>query len=356
MRTPLLTIACLAASCGSDGISAPTAVRMAGECMGTSWSAVVTLQPGDEYDEVVAIIQSELDAVDAALSTWKADSDVSRLNRAAVHEHVAATTQTLDVLRLSGEVVLSTGGAFDPTVGPLVRLWGFGAYDVEPEAPSAADIVAAMGRLGWDAIVLGPDWVARSRDDVEVDTSAVAKGYGVDVAAEALIESGHLAFLLEVGGEVVVRGSNPDGDAWRVGVDDPLPPEGVDALSPLNLAPRAPVARLGLRDCAIATSGDYRNVRRVDGRIVSHTIDPRSGLPVEHALASATVVAATCGLADALATAALVLGPDAGLALLEGLDGVEGYLLVRTGDAEAPLEARLTSGMASLLLDGSLGR
>ncbi|MEM9383160.1 MAG: FAD:protein FMN transferase [Planctomycetota bacterium] len=340
------------AACGSDAVRSPTPVRMAGECMGTSWSAVVTLRPGEEYDDVVGLIQAELDAVDAALSTWKDDSDLSRLNRASVGDRVAASEHTVAVLRIANGMYEATGGVFDPSVGPLVALWGFSGYEVEREAPSDEAIEAALARIGWPSVEVGDDFVLLWRDEVEVDASAVAKGYGVDAAAEALVASGHAAFPLEVGGEMVLRGRNPDGVPWRVGVDDPLPPEGSDPLSPLNLAPRRPIARLAMESGAVATSGDYRNVRRIDGRLVSHAIDPRTGYPVEHTLASATVVAPTCAVADALATAALVLGPEDGLALLERLDGVEGYLLVRTEDPSEPLVARSTAGMPALLLDG----
>lgn len=320
--------------------------------MGTTWSAVVTLQSGEAYEDVVQLIQDELDAVDRALSTWKDDSDLSRLNRSPAGEAVEVEPVTLDVLRLSGDIVETTGGAFDPTVGPLVQLWGFGAYDETEETPSAEAIDAAHARVDWPAVEVGDGWVRRSRDDVEVDASAIAKGHAVDLAAARLVESGHDEFLLEVGGELLVRGNNPDGVPWRVGVDDPLPPEGTDPVSPMGLAPRPPIARLGLTGGAVATSGDYRNVRRVGGRLVCHAIDPRSGEPIDHDLASATVVAPTCAAADALATATLVLGPVDGLALLERIEGVEGYLLVRTGDPASPLEARLTAGITDVLLDG----
>ena len=135
-------------------------------------------------------------------------------------------------------------------------------------------------------------------------------------------------------------------------VDDPLPPAGSDPLSPMALAPRPPIARLSMTSGGVATSGDYRNVRRVGSRVVSHVIDPRTGYPIDHDLASATVIAPTCAEADGLATATMVLGPIEGLELLEALEGVEGYLLVRTHNAEAPIEAIMTSGMAAVLMDG----
>ena len=361
-----LSLVASLASCGPGGVQVPTAVRIGGRCMGTSWSAVVTLQPGEKGEQVGALVQGRLDEVDRALSTWKDDSDLSRLNRAAPDAREGATEDTLKVLALSKELFEATGGAFDPSVGPLTRLWGFGSHEVEQAAPTPAEVAATLEQLGLDDLQMGrpgtaspgsdgavtAGWVARSRADLEVDASAVAKGYGVDVAAAALLESGHDEFMIEVGGELVLSGRNPEGIPWRIGVDDPLPPAGSDPLSPMALAPRPPIARLSLTRGGVATSGDYRNVRRVGSRVVSHVIDPRTGYPIDHDLASATVVAPTCAEADGLATATMVLGPIEGLELLESLEGVEGYLLVRTQDDEAPIEALMTSGMSAFLMDG----
>ncbi len=362
-----LSIAASLASCGPGGVQVPTAVRIGGQCMGTSWSAVVTLQPGERAERVGALVQDRLDEVDRALSTWKEDSDLSRLNRAAPDVREGAAADTLEVLRLGRELWEATGGAFDPSVGPLTRLWGFGSYEVEQTAPTPEKVATALEQVGLDDLLMGQPgivvqgkeeseitagWIARSRDDLEIDASAVAKGYGVDVAAAALLASGHDEFMIEVGGELVLSGRNPEGIPWRIGVDDPLPPAGSDPLSPMALAPRPPIARLSLTRGGVATSGDYRNVRRVGSRLVSHVIDPRTGYPIDHDLASATVIAPTCAEADGLATATMVLGPIEGLELLEALEGVEGYLLVRTQDAEAPIEAIMTSGMAAVLMDG----
>lgn len=367
-----LSIAASLASCGPGGVQVPTAVRIGGQCMGTSWSAVVTLQPGERAERVGALVQDRLDEVDRALSTWKEDSDLSRLNRAAPDAREGAAADTLEVLRLGRELWEATGGAFDPSVGPLTRLWGFGSYEVQQTAPTPEEVATALEQVGLDDLLMGEPgivvqgtveqgteesevtagWIARSRDDLEIDASAVAKGYGVDVAAAALLASGHDEFMIEVGGELVLSGRNPEGIPWRIGVDDPLPPAGSDPLSPMALAPRPPIARLSMTRGGVATSGDYRNVRRVGSRLVSHVIDPRTGYPIDHDLASATVIAPTCAEADGLATATMVLGPIEGLELLEALEGVEGYLLVRTHNAEAPIEALMTSGMSAVLMDG----
>ncbi len=328
-------------SCG--GPAGPVGfVSLGGKCMGTTWSAVVDVQVAGDADRFADLIQGRLDAVDVAMSTWKDESDLSRFNRAARGVKTEVSELTVSMMKICGPLVAATGGAFDPTVGPLVRLWGFGSYD-KVEAPSDEAIAQAMGFVNWPAVKVEGATMSKESDGVEVDVSAVAKGYAVDLAAEVLVEAGCDSFLLEVGGEMVLRGKNASGEPWRVGVIDPLPQ--------LNqLLDTSYYAALSVTDRAVATSGDYRNVRRVNGRIVAHAIDPRTGRPIDHALASVTVVASTCAEADALATAALVLGPEAGLRMLEKQEGVEGYLLSRVGAGEdVTLAVDATSGMEAIL-------
>ena len=311
--------------------------------MGTKWSAVVDVPLGTEAQNLGDQVQARLDAVDEAMSTWKAESELSRFNRAQAGEEIELSQMTADVLSLCGPLAAATGGAFDPTVGPLVRLWGFGTYD-DVEAPTAEGVMAAKALVDWPAIRLTGLVLSKTRNGVELDLSAIAKGHAADLAAEALLAAGCESFLLEVGGEMVLRGKNPSGVPWQVGVIDPLTPSNVAQ----DVSYHAAVSVTG---AAVATSGDYRNVREVNGRIVAHAIDPRTGYPIEHSLASVTVVADTCARADALATAALVLGPEKGLRLLESQAGVEGYLLSRVGQGEAlTLKTESTSGMEALLM------
>jgi len=353
-RRAAAAAAVLALPLAACGASAPELLDMEGECMGTTWSARVRADPA-RGDALRSLVQAELDLVDTHLSTWKEASDLSRLARAEVGERVPVAAVTLDVLDLADELVEETDRAFDPTIGPLVDLWGFRSTELEGlPAPETAEIEAARERLGWDAIHwertgdgAGVAW--RSRADVEVDLSALAKGHAVDLAAAALRSAGASDFLLEVGGEMVLSGERPGGEPWRTGIVDPRPVQTRDPDPPLPIAPSPPFGVVRVTDLAVATSGDYRNVRRLaDGRTVAHAIDPRTGRPVEHALASVTVFGASCGRADALATAALVLGPDEGLALLEGLDGVEGIALVRKGDGDDSLRIRSTTGAPEL--------
>lgn len=323
-------------------------MRIEGSCMGTSWSCVLELEAGQSAERALELAQEVLEGVDRDLSTWKRESDLSRFNRAGAGESVDVSPTTVAVLDLARTLHRETGAAFDPTVAPLVELWGFAAKE-NPEPPSDEAIEAARATIGFDEV----SWTAegalsKSRAGIQLDASAIAKGYAVDLAADALTEAGFGAFLLEVGGEVVTRGTKADGAPWNVGIEDPRVPEDPEQRALAALTGRPALARLQLTGRAVATSGDYRNVREVDGRIVAHAIDPRTGRPIDHAVGSVTVVAADCGTADALATAALVLGAEKGLALLERLEGVEGLVLERDPAAADGLRWLTTSGFEEL--------
>lgn len=191
-------------------------------------------------------------------------------------------------------------GAYDVTVAPLVERWGFGA-DGPVDAPPGADEIAALkDRVGQQLLAVdGEHGQVMKRADVSVDLSSIAKGYGVDVVADWLLAQGFRDFLVEVGGEIRVAGNSHRGDAWRVAIEQPEP------------VGRGVAAALTPGDAAVATSGDYRNFFEIDGRRYSHSIDPRTGYPVVHDLVSVTVVHPSAMLADAWATALIVLGAEA---------------------------------------------
>lgn len=297
----------------SWGGSAPTAANtrvlhmLAGRSMGTQWSvklvaeaaALPTLERG---------IQARLDEVVAQMSTWEPDSDLSRYNRAEAGTVQALPDGFYAVLDAALKLAADTDGAYDPTVGPLVNLWGFGPDGARDATPSEADIAQAQARVGWQRV--GFDPLARSATQAGgtyLDFSSIAKGYGVDRVAAWLREQHIDAFLVEVGGELYGHGRKPDGGAWLVSVERPSPEgsqhDGEDGGT-----------ALALDGFAIATSGDYRRYFDHQGRRYSHTVDPRSGRPVAHALASVSVLHPQCMQADALATVLAVLGPQAGMA------------------------------------------
>jgi thiamine biosynthesis lipoprotein len=290
--------------------------------MGTTWA--VTLNAPDlsseERAQARAAIQASLDAVDDAMSTWDEASELARFNARRETSPFPLSDETLAVLRLAAEVSAASGGAFDPTVRPLVAAWGFGADARVPgQGPDARELAALRARIGFARLELDfAGGTARKRNpELELDLSSIAKGFGVDQAARAIEGLGHANFLVEVGGEVRARGERIGGGSWRLAVERPEP-EG-----------RAVFAVIELSDQSLATSGDYRSFYQAGGRRLSHIIDPRTAQPVAHDLASVSVVAPSAALADAWATALMVLGPEAGFTLAESL-GLAAYFIART--------------------------
>jgi thiamine biosynthesis lipoprotein len=224
------------------------------------------------------------------------------------------------VIAAALEISRETGGAFDPTVGPLVRLWGFGSGAAERD-PTEDELARARARTGWRHLEWDDEGrLVRRVPAVELDLSALAKGYAVDAIVGELARDRPLGALVEVGGEVRALGAKASGEPWRVGIEDPLAPD---------TRLEAVVALTGR---ALATSGDYRQVRLVDGERRSHVLDPRTGRPAARGVSSASVIAPTCMEADAVATALMVLGADEALAWVEDRPWLEALLLVREGD------------------------
>jgi len=306
-------------------------LELEGSAMGTTWSVklAVSALPAEQERAVEDAVTSRIERVDALMSTWKPDSELSRFNRHASTEPFPASAETLSVFRVAREVSELSDGAFDVTVAPLVSAWGFGPGE-RAAAPPGDDVLTPLRRrVGFRRVEIEPaaGMLRKTAGDVECDLSAVAKGFAVDEVARALAALGQTRFLVEIGGELRAAGGHLDGAPWRVAIEAP------------DVSGRRIHRIVTLRDRAMATSGDYRNYYEIEGRRVSHTIDPRSGRPITHSLASVTVVAADAARADALATALHVLGPEAGYALAEA-QGIAAYFIVRT--PEAGHESRMT--------------
>jgi thiamine biosynthesis lipoprotein len=307
--------------------------------MGTSWKVSV-VSPAAPAADLQREIQATLSRIDGAMSTYQADSELSRFNRSSSTEPQTLSAETLGVVAESLALAEASGGALDPTVLPLVDLWGFGPAGRRAGVPSQAEVEQTRAHTGWRRLELDlPGGTLTKRDAaIQLDLSAVAKGFGVDAVCDRLDAFGCVDYFVEVGGEVRANGLNAKGVAWRVGIDKPV------ALSPPGQQVQQVVQLDGL---AMATSGDYRNFREFDGRRYSHTIDPRTGFPVDHGLASVSVVAPTCMEADALATAIGVLGPEAGWDFAAGRAGVEVLLVARGADGK--VTERMTPGFRELL-------
>lgn len=312
----LAVVAGLTIGCGQ----APEGILLQGPTMGTYYRVRTIAEAGDR-ETIRALIEQRLDAVDRAMSTYRADSEISRFNRLAAGESFVFVGETWAVLELAWRVRDESGGAFDPTVGPLVDAWGFGApgRGLSPTPPADDDLTALRQAVGRIELSLTDRRLLKLNAAAALDLSAVAKGWAVDRVSEALLQAGYPNHLVEVGGEIRTAGHSPGGDPWRIAIERPPPrPADPDSGSTVDApVPGTPAALhqvLPMTDGALATSGDYRNYWERDGVRYSHTIDPRTGRPVEHALASASVFHPSCALADAYATALMVLGPEHGLA------------------------------------------
>lgn len=275
-------------------------VSLGGLTMGVTWS-LRAWAPRELRDAVLtAAVQAACDTVVAQMSTWEPDSDVSRYNAAAPASWVMAPAHLLAVLGAAVDVARLSDGAFDPTVGSLVDLWGFGPAGPVTTEPAAASLRAAS--LGWRDINIDTDRGAILQPGgLRLDLSGIAKGFGVDLAAEELEGLGVRDYLLEIGGELRGGGVKGDGEPWWVEIEPP--PEGELADPPILVA---------LHGLSIATSGDWRRTWAVGGMRYSHTLDPATRAPVDGSVAAVSVLHRNCMWADALCTALTVLGPTAG--------------------------------------------
>lgn len=298
----LLLLAAAVLSACSAGQNQPELLTLQGRTMGTSFVVKVAGEvPGQQRNEIEQQINGVLEEVNRQMSTYLADSEISQFNRYRETDWFPISKDFAAVLQQALELSEKSGGSFDITVGPLVNLWGFGPEQRESESiPSAADIEARRAFTGYQhlAVRLTPPAVKKSLPELNCDLSAIAKGFGVDKVADYLEGLGVKNYMVEIGGEVRVKGQSPTG-FWRIGVERPDDPTGLQAV-------------LEISNNAMATSGDYFNYFEKDGVRYSHTIDPRTGRPITHKLASVTVIHHSCTLADGLATAIDVMGPESG--------------------------------------------
>lgn len=282
-------------------------VEQSGQAMGTTYN-VVAVDPTRTLgrDAVRRAVETAVAQVNAQMSNWDPNSEVSRFNAWNSTEPMPVSAALTHVMTAAQEVHEASQGQFDVAVGPLIDAWGFGAGARSARAPSDAAISAALERSGQGRTIrVGDGTLSKTRPDAEVYLSAIGKGYGVDRVAQALDGLGLRNYMIEIGGDLYARGRNPDGQSWRIGIDRP------DAVA------RGVETVAGVSDLGMATSGDYRNFFVEDGVRYSHVIDPRTGRPITHSTVSATVLAENAMLADAWATAMLVLGRQRGLRIAE---------------------------------------
>jgi FAD:protein FMN transferase len=272
-------------------------------------------------DNVDRALRSTLDRIEGLMSTWDRDSELSRFNRSTSLEPFTVSPETLEVFKWSIDVGVLTGGALDVTIGPLVDAWGFGPAGPRKSLPTDEEIARLREAVGPGRIELDPAarTVRKTRPEVRCDLSSVVPGYAADRLWTELADRGFTDFLIDVGGEVRTRGRNETGTPWQIAIERPAPHG--DAIQRL-----VPISNL-----AITTAGDYRKYREVDGQRIAHILDPRTGRPLTHRLASVTVIDTLAVRADAFDTALMVLGMDEGIALATKLN-LAALFIERTGD------------------------
>lgn len=286
-------------------------VRILGEAQGTYYSIIY-------YDEHQRDFQFEIDSIlhdfDLSVSLWVPNSILSRVNNN--DSNVSLDTYFIDNFNLSKKVSAETNGVFDFTIGSLIKAWGFG-YDATPHADSA-HIDSLLLLVGYEKVHLEQGKVVKENPSVTFDFNAIAQGYSVDVIA-AFLESRDIEnYLVDIGGEVKGKGKKPDGSYWKVGIEKPA--EQKDDGRDLK-------AIVELKNQSIATSGNYRKFFEVDGQRYSHMINPKTGYPARHNLLSVSVVAASTALADAYATACMVMGFEKAKIFVENEAGLEAFFI-----------------------------
>jgi len=298
---------------GCDRAAENAPLVLEGKTMGTSWRVSLAGVDAQRAPELRRQIQAQLDADDRLLSTWKDDSALMQFNHATSTAPWPVDAAMADIVTLSLRVGQKTQGAMDITVGPLVNLWGFGP-DKQPVAtPDAAQIAAARARTGLSHLrvvnAAGSQWLQKDIPDLYVDLSTVGEGYAADHLAQLMAQNGIGRYLVSVGGALASRGMNADDKPWRVAIQKPTDRE------------NAVQAVVDINGHGISTSGSYRNYYELDGKRLSHVIDPATGRPITHKLVSATVIAPTALEADAWDTGLMVLGPEKAreVALAQGL-------------------------------------
>ncbi|PCI43918.1 MAG: hypothetical protein COB51_10930 [Moraxellaceae bacterium] len=289
-----------------------------GRTMGTTYHvSVVGLPMGFESPQLATLIDDSLQSINQLMSTYIADSEVSRFGRMAPDRWFDVSADTYNVLKASQELSRISAGAFDVTVGPVVALWGFGPQYTLDKVPSQKEIDRAKESTGFEYLWVNSEALSiKKTRSLEIDLSAIAKGYAVDDLVAELKRLGVLSALVEVGGEIRGYGKKPNGDEWKIAIERPV--EGVRSIH----------KTISLVDRAVATSGDYRNYFEADGVRYSHTIDPNSGYPIRHRLASVSVIHESAMYADGWATSLMVLGAEKGFRLAEKND-IAAYFIVR---------------------------
>ncbi|TCC14493.1 FAD:protein FMN transferase ApbE [Kosakonia quasisacchari] len=321
LRAGLVAALLLLTGCDTGSKAQPTVLE--GKTMGTFWRvSVVDISP-QQAQNLQQKIQTQLDADDHLMSTWKDDSALMRFNHSTSTAPWPVSAAMADIVTTALRVGEKTEGAMDITVGPLVNLWGFGPDKQPVKTPGQTQIDVAKARTGLAHLTVinraGEQFLQKDLPDLFVDLSTVGEGYAADHLARLMEQEGIARYLVSVGGALASRGMNAQGQPWRVAIQKPTDRE------------NAAQAMVDINGHGISTSGSYRNYYELDGKRISHIIDPRSGRPIQHALVSVTVIAPTALEADAWDTGLMVLGTEQAKEVVKR-EGLAVFMIIKDGD------------------------
>ena len=320
-QRPLIFFLCLVVIAGCDNRAE---FLLSGNTMGTTYNIKIIADRGIDIESLQKKIDQRLEQINDSMSTYRRKSEISRFNR--FHEvgaNFPITSDFLNVMTTGRKIYEYSDGAWDATIAPLLKLWGFYEKEGDSNVPEAEDIRAILPNIGFHHILIrSGKFLVKVRPRVTLDLGSIAKGYGVDQIADLLKAEGIGSALVEIGGEVFAYGRKPDGSPWTVGINTPRKGSPLDSV----------YVAIPLTAAALATSGDYRQFFESGGKSYSHILDPRTGYPVNNGVVSVSVLAGSCTLADGLATAIMVMGAENGLQLIERLDGVECLIILHDGE------------------------
>ncbi|MFZ5571533.1 MAG: FAD:protein FMN transferase [Thermodesulfobacteriota bacterium] len=318
-RIPIFCCLCwlIAAGCGLK-----KELVFSGKTMGSTYQVKVVAGYFQSAGDLAQAIERRLAEINQHLSIYRKDSEISRFNRHAASDPFPVSDMFAEILEISRPLYELTGGAWDPTVAPLVELWGFGAGEPTGRIPPRAAIEQRMAAVGFHRLEFKDRAFIKEQPGLSLDLGSVAQGFGADQVAKVIEAAGFRDYLVEIGGEVIASGVRRDGTDWRIGINTPVQGSPFDKVYKI----------VTLRNHALATSGDYRNFFVVDGKTYSHIIDPRTGYPIANGVVSVSILAKSCTFADGLATALMVMGRKEGLALIRNLPDVEGMIVERDPD------------------------
>lgn len=290
-----------------------------GRTMGTSYRIKVVSHILDSPSHLKKKIDHRLNEINQSMSTFIKTSEISKFNQSTdINQEHYVSDDLLYVMTIAKDIHQLTGGAWDGTLKPLVDEWGFGSKDQNNGIPDGDTIQKILASMGFDFIeITSEGYLRKKKSSITVDLASIAKGYAVDEVSEIIRRNGFSDYIVEIGGEIFASGVRLDGNPWRVGINTPA------ENAPFDLVYKT----VELRNMAMATSGDYRNFFEKNGIRYSHILDPRTGYPVRNGVVSVSILSESCVFADGLATAIVVLGPKAGIELVDQLNNTECFII-----------------------------